>query len=590
MSSPGITSLHGQDRVIPQVVEALQNLQNDEDRLARERRARFDESPPPYSPTGETTDSVGASPPMYSEFPENELDRWGREWEAWRERSVARGKSLPNNHRWVEQGIWAQEWGPAWAKGTQAFSIFQRGDGPFCGKQFNLQSVDPNLYSWGHERIPKADRPQTQAQAQAQPSTSFGASASEQHSEPTGRTLTVQDLEASRPCHQFIAQIAYEREWLKQLDCDTPGASIDLDALAYDNVKTNWKEDGIWDDAWGETPGQTWYHERVPSETKPIKPEDRNAQNVRFRAGIGIGDCNGVRLGGAIENGERNGFFFGRGIGDGERNRVPLVGSIGYGESSATGERNAEYVGQDGGGTIPEQENHNTTATAMTPCPDGPATTKDEQQPEPSPRPLRRSARTSKPSRAVEAQDGPTRHITAAGESSENNTDANGLAKARRTTTSLKRARDHDTDEQHESRPRKRGPARSKARGNDETPAVAGPAPARKKSIAFKKETTKEPKGRTGDDKATSKSNARRTSARGASAPRKSIVTEGETARKRKRLSADHKATPETKGHRRSARIAEREKRNRLTLTVQEPAQTNNRKGQRGRRGQRRRN
>ncbi|KAG8410992.1 hypothetical protein J3459_016750 [Metarhizium acridum] len=50
--------------VLSQVVEVLQRLQNNPQQLAHEREGRYDEPPPPYSESGETTQPPTPGPPI----------------------------------------------------------------------------------------------------------------------------------------------------------------------------------------------------------------------------------------------------------------------------------------------------------------------------------------------------------------------------------------------------------------------------------------------------------------------------------------------------------------------------------------------
>ncbi|KAK7212052.1 hypothetical protein V2G26_019230 [Clonostachys chloroleuca] len=145
-------------RVLPHVIEALERLQQNLDQLARERNQRYDEPPPPYAESDETTQPPSPDVPDAVEDVEEEQ---------WRSREI-RNKSMPfyqfrsqakrekerlhdqrlkelhgrrptlpfdeatdyeanaeNNvrARWVEQGIWGEEWGPAWLQGIRPLGI-----------------------------------------------------------------------------------------------------------------------------------------------------------------------------------------------------------------------------------------------------------------------------------------------------------------------------------------------------------------------------------------------------------------------------------------------------------------------------------
>jgi hypothetical protein len=45
----------------------------------------------------------------------------------------------------------------------------------------------------------------------------------------------------------ILYQISTEREYLRgEVESETPGTFVDLDTMAYESVKKNWIEDGIW--------------------------------------------------------------------------------------------------------------------------------------------------------------------------------------------------------------------------------------------------------------------------------------------------------------------------------------------------------
>ncbi|RMJ18656.1 hypothetical protein BHE90_002781 [Fusarium euwallaceae] len=81
---------------------------------------------------------------------------------------------------------------------------------------------------------------------------------------------TAPNSEASRPYRQFLYQIVKEREWVKdEMNFQIRHYDVDLDAMAYETVKHNWTESGLWNPEWKELPGGTWLHE------DPIQEEDK---------------------------------------------------------------------------------------------------------------------------------------------------------------------------------------------------------------------------------------------------------------------------------------------------------------------------
>ena len=94
-----------------------------------------------------------------------------------------------------------------------------------------------------------------------------------------------QDRQSSRPCYQFLYQFCQEREWIKMglgsqgQDQDSSqdqdqdqdqDQQTELDMRAYENVKSRWIRDGVWDDDWTFVPGTSWRHERP---RKALDPE-----------------------------------------------------------------------------------------------------------------------------------------------------------------------------------------------------------------------------------------------------------------------------------------------------------------------------
>ncbi|KAF1951825.1 hypothetical protein CC80DRAFT_519077 [Byssothecium circinans] len=215
-------------------------------------------------------------------------ERFGRRQTLpWDNGSDLRANSENNvRSRWVEQGIWGDEWGPAWPKDSHPMTTkwTHRGDGPFFGPYNPTTTKTFPGARWGHEESDPEPEPEPE-QPRAPGSWIWGANTS-QPKRPTSpqpigyiqTTLgplpqypipkpTVRKPEASRPYHQFLYQISKERDWIKdEIDYKTPGSVVDLDAIAHQSVKNNWIEDGIWDPKWDELPGMTWIHEEPEEE------------------------------------------------------------------------------------------------------------------------------------------------------------------------------------------------------------------------------------------------------------------------------------------------------------------------------------
>jgi len=144
-------------------------------------------------------------------------------------------------YRWIEQGIWNEQWG----------------SNPIGG-------------FWKHEKVflpPLAAKP-SEVNPQPRPNAV---------STPKKRKRLVTDADdlqnsapeicnsverdASRPCHQFAYQFRKEREWV-MMGLSDREEHEDIDAAAYRNVKARWIDFGIWDSKWAQLPGVSWKHER----------------------------------------------------------------------------------------------------------------------------------------------------------------------------------------------------------------------------------------------------------------------------------------------------------------------------------------
>ncbi|KAK0718708.1 hypothetical protein B0T21DRAFT_295274 [Apiosordaria backusii] len=319
---------------LPQVVEALERLRDDPQQLAHERDRLYDEPPPPYSESGETTEPPTPEPPpavdktyqremrLEAHYKSTPISQFKSQAKRERERLLhqlsdvryGRRQTLPwdnsldlkanseNNirSRWVEQGIWGDDWGPAWPKNSKPLTTkwLHEGGGPFHGPRNPTTSDSRPGARWGHEE-PDPD-PESESESEPKPE-----SAPEQEQErrpvmsifdpayrqperpkpPRRRPIgyiqtpwgpvarypipipTVRNPEASRPYHQFVYQISKEREWIKDEMAHTaPGSAIDLDAMAYESVKNNWIKDGVWHPEWDDQPGRTWKHEEPEPE------------------------------------------------------------------------------------------------------------------------------------------------------------------------------------------------------------------------------------------------------------------------------------------------------------------------------------
>ncbi|CAG9983575.1 unnamed protein product [Clonostachys byssicola] len=324
-------------RVLPRVIEALQRLQRNPDHLARERDQPYDGSPPPYTELRETTQPRSPGPPVVRDkvqeqwrlseirnksLPLNQFrsqakreeerldiqmyeDQRGRRGILPFDEATDYGANAENNvrARWVEQGIWGEEWGPAWPRGIRPLgnggAPAPSYDGPFYGS-YSLANSDlrPGC-RWGHEQgdtpSPSPSPPPPPPPPPQNPDAFIFVPWSRTPSPPpsprprfqVARVLpddtviikipkpTVRDPEASRPLPQFLYQVDKEREWIKYgtNTFNTPGRTVNLDYLAYESVKKNWIKDGIWSPKWdGELPGSSWYHEE-PESWGAVEPQ-----------------------------------------------------------------------------------------------------------------------------------------------------------------------------------------------------------------------------------------------------------------------------------------------------------------------------
>jgi hypothetical protein len=316
---------------LPQVVEVLQQLENDPQLLARDRDQRFDEPPPPYSESGESTQIPTPRTPVVDESYEREKrrsaryqytplnqfknqarqererlehqlsnERFGRKQTLpWDGPSDLRANSENNDRsRWVEQGIWGDNWGPAWPKNSHPMSTWARPDGPFVGGT-TLPRLTSGPALAGAMRSPTRSRNrnqhrihqgENQRRSKASDLAIFGPAVGQPKWPKSPRPIkiiqtmfgstpvypipvpTVPNPEASRLYHQFLYQISKEREWIRdEANYERSGSAIDFDAAAYRAVKNHWIKDEIWNPTWGELPGMTWIHEEPDPEEEVLE-------------------------------------------------------------------------------------------------------------------------------------------------------------------------------------------------------------------------------------------------------------------------------------------------------------------------------
>ena len=186
--------------------------------------------------------------------------------------------------RWVEQGIWKDEWNEMAA-----------GRYMYVGRR------------WKHEdQLELESESETDTEAEPSPLRSLfviqkpqsrprrSKSDDEMRRITERRVVREREREASRPYHQFIYQISKERERVKQEvsngDKDEADA-VDINTEAYKNVKNIWTRRGIWNEGWGILPGMSWKHESPLEEEEPSEdpapiPANRLANNNHNAGGL----------------------------------------------------------------------------------------------------------------------------------------------------------------------------------------------------------------------------------------------------------------------------------------------------------------
>jgi hypothetical protein len=190
--------------------------------------------------------------------------------------------------QWVEQGIWADEWGPAWPSGCNSTIALRPG-----GPGWNGPYVKGER--WGHEEAwfsqeterspsPNPDVPERD-DLDEEPSTR-ARSLTRRLQKPKRLVPrpTVRNPEASRPRRQFQYQVAKESEWLilrgYTLD-GRPLTRVEADSVAYTRVRGNWRDDNLWSPKWGHfdgaLPGKRWWHEET---TDGDQDESRSEASV----------------------------------------------------------------------------------------------------------------------------------------------------------------------------------------------------------------------------------------------------------------------------------------------------------------------
>ncbi|KAI1908857.1 hypothetical protein LOZ12_005097 [Ophidiomyces ophidiicola] len=270
---------------LTQMIPALQELQNDPEHLNQERQ--YSDSPPPYS-SGETSQPSSPQLPISRELREwqrqqdrnssrpsqqfrserireHELlvDQLNRDFERRKltlpfDRQLDLDDNAMNNvkNRWIKQGIWKEGWNDFYKLGPR----------------------------WKHEESPEPEletesepEPEPEAEpafvffgsrTQSETSTHFGAHKT--NKQKRFKPITEQQradhdraTAASRPYHRFLAQVAFEQEWLKD---EMTNFGHHLERVAYKRAKDLWIKQKIWNPNWDDMPGPKWMHEEPDEE------------------------------------------------------------------------------------------------------------------------------------------------------------------------------------------------------------------------------------------------------------------------------------------------------------------------------------
>ncbi|KAI1939198.1 hypothetical protein LOZ39_003405 [Ophidiomyces ophidiicola] len=276
---------------LTQIISALQEVQNNAGHLDHEHH-RYSDSPPPYSP-GETIQIYIPQLPVSREVIEWQrqadldssrpreqflsecvreckllVDQIERDDERRKltlpfDRQLDVDENARNNvmNRWVKQGIWKEGWN--------------------C---YNFGS------RWQHEESPEPE-PETESESEPEPQATpaafsfFGTRAPPEaptlfevprpNKQKRFKPITEQQradhdraTAASRPYHRFLAQIAFEQEWLKD---EMTNFGHHLERVAYKRAKDIWIKQKIWNPNWDDMPGPKWMHE---------EPEEEDSDDV----------------------------------------------------------------------------------------------------------------------------------------------------------------------------------------------------------------------------------------------------------------------------------------------------------------------
>ncbi|KAL8646870.1 MAG: hypothetical protein Q9210_005882 [Variospora velana] len=155
--------------------------------------------------------------------------------------------------RWQEQGIWSDQWDSE--TGSYNFGhkwMHEEPSPPGFGSEAIIDAEDENACN--QFRVPRPPKRRKKDELTIEQ-----------------REVRQRKPENSRPIHQFLWQVAHERERITgepTVREVAASADLDINTKAYENVKEWWVACHIWDTKWGILPGMTWKHER-PLEWPP---------------------------------------------------------------------------------------------------------------------------------------------------------------------------------------------------------------------------------------------------------------------------------------------------------------------------------
>lgn len=150
-------------------------------------------------------------------------------------------------YRWMQQGIWDERWA------SQPGKIWKH----------ELRDSPPPVRPSKSVKDGGVSKLRTKRKRQP-------CDLEEEYQEIVRCAIGFQNRQSSRPCYQFIYQFDKEREWIKMgLSTQDQDQLASVDTRAYENLKSRWIRDGIWDDDWALIPGTSWRHERPPKYPSP---------------------------------------------------------------------------------------------------------------------------------------------------------------------------------------------------------------------------------------------------------------------------------------------------------------------------------